>query len=37
MREIEKCTVFCSNCHRKYHYNEDKKTMRHENTFTKEG
>lgn len=22
IREIEKCTVMCSNCHRKFHYNE---------------
>ena len=22
-KEIEKCVVFCSNCHRKYHYDKD--------------
>lgn len=21
IKEIEKCTIFCSNCHKKYHYN----------------
>jgi hypothetical protein len=21
LKEIEKCTIFCSNCHKKYHYN----------------
>jgi hypothetical protein len=25
LREISKCIIFCSNCHRKYHYNEKQK------------
>ena len=29
LKEIEKCTIFCSNCHKKYHYNE--KHLEYEN------
>ena len=25
LEEIEKCTIFCSNCHKKYHYDIEKK------------
>ena len=35
MKEIHKCVLLCSNCHRKLHYKERKQLGKHRN-FTKD-